>query len=126
MGIESLLALQNPGTPFDQAWIDRAPHSASFDSESPQPSQADIRLIASLLDLTSLNSDDSQADILELFESAFDPLPESLPPRVGEVPQLPSWGSTPEAIGGDSRGLGGWGRILPACTVFPRRNYGGK
>jgi deoxyribose-phosphate aldolase len=75
MGIGSVLTVQNPGTPFDQAWIDLAPQSASFDAEAPVPSREDLRLIASLMDLTSLNSDDSREDILNLFDSAFEPLP---------------------------------------------------
>jgi len=77
MGSSSLLNLQNPGTPFDRAWIDLAPQSASYDSavSGMNPLPADIRLVASLLDLTSLNSDDTDAIILALCDDAMQPLP---------------------------------------------------
>ena len=77
MGSSSLLNLQNPGIDFDQSWIDLAPQTASYESavSSMTPLPADIRLIASLLDLTSLNSDDTDAKILALCEDAMQPLP---------------------------------------------------
>jgi deoxyribose-phosphate aldolase len=77
MGVESLLVTQNPGIAFDPTWIDLAPQSASFtesDQQGVQPSSDDVRLLSSLLDLTSLNSDDTEATILDLFEDALDPV----------------------------------------------------
>lgn len=77
MGSSSVLNLHNPGIVFDQGWIDLAPQSASYESavSSMAPLPADIRLIASLLDLTSLNSDDTDSKILALCEDALQPLP---------------------------------------------------
>ena len=77
MGMESLLSLQNPGIPYDPAWIDLAPQTASFDQDEPsgQIDPEEIKLVASVFDLTSLGSDDTQSLILGLFEDALDPLP---------------------------------------------------
>ena len=74
--MESLLGVQNPGCSFDQAWIDLAPQTASFDLErSDEASWPDLLLIASLLDLTSLGSDDTASQILNLFLTAIEPIP---------------------------------------------------
>lgn len=77
MRMQSVLSLTNPGTLYDQAWIDLAPQSASFDSdrEEAPASLDDVRLLASLLDLTSLNSDDTEVTIMDLLNDALEPLP---------------------------------------------------
>ncbi|MEA2552856.1 MAG: deoxyribose-phosphate aldolase [Fimbriimonadaceae bacterium] len=70
------LPATNPGVPFDQAWLDQAPQSASFDRdrEVGELSPEDLALIASVLDLTSLNSDDTEEKILGLMQDAVEPL----------------------------------------------------
>lgn len=76
MRTSSVLSPLNPGTPFDPSWIDLAPQTASFDpdGEIGSPTTHDLGLIASLLDLTSLNSDDTAAKLESLFQAALDPL----------------------------------------------------
>lgn len=71
-----LLSSANPGIEFDPAWIKLAPQSASFDLDRdlPEPTAADIRQIVSLLDLTSLNSDDTVEKLEPLFRDAVEPL----------------------------------------------------
>jgi deoxyribose-phosphate aldolase len=75
----SVQVLRNPGIGFDQSWIDLAPQSASFDldRETPAISAQEAGVIASLLDLTSLNSDDTAESIRALFADAVQPLPGS-------------------------------------------------
>ena len=70
-----MIVERNPGIPFDESWIDSAPQSASFDTLQEPASKDDLKSIVSLLDLTSLNSDDTDEKILALIDDALEPLP---------------------------------------------------
>jgi deoxyribose-phosphate aldolase len=76
MRSSSLLAVKNPGVPFDAGFLHHLPELLPYEpaTDLPTPTLRDARQITSFLDLTLLNSDDTPDRISVLLEAATAPL----------------------------------------------------
>ena len=76
MGNVSVQLGSNSGVEFNPSWLEFASSTTPFE---PKPntgiSRQELQVIVSLLDLTSLNSDDEPSQVARLFETAVRPLP---------------------------------------------------
>lgn len=93
MGNTSVLATSNLAMPFDEALVRHVPHIKPFEptSDSTAPTLRDARQIASFLDLTLLNSDDTPEKIEALLEAAMAPLGEDDKTKVAAVCIYPAF-----------------------------------
>jgi deoxyribose-phosphate aldolase len=75
MGNSSVQLGVNSGVEFNASWLEFASSTAPFE---PKPntgiSRQELEFIVSLLDLTSLNSEEDSSDVLRLFEDSVRPL----------------------------------------------------